>query len=154
MLLILDENPTEAALSVPKALQHKQLLELVQMLSHILDFGYEKLPQGRELKAWICKNKLWTYTYAKVLIHDLNLKKSTKIKYKCLLDLLEESCRDLDECCRDLDECPLVVPKATTAVFRYVKEYEDTEYPTNSELPIDVAVKEYEKYLKWKGYDL
>ena len=145
MLLILDENPTEAALSVPKTLQHKQLLELMQMLSHILDFGYEKLPQGRDLKAWIRKNKLWTYTYAKVLMHDLNLKKSTKIKYKCLLDLLEESCRDLDE-------CPLVVPNATTAVFRYVKEYKGTEYPTNSELPIDVAVKEYRRYLKWKGY--
>ena len=38
-----------------------------------------------------------------------------------------------------------------TAIFRYVKEYEEfTEYPTNAELPIDVAVKEYEKYVEFK----
>ena len=145
MLLVLDKNPTEAALSVPEPYKHKQLLELMQMLSHVVDFGYDKIPQGKEIKEWISKNKLWVYTYAKVLMHDLNLKRSTKIKYKCLLDLLYEECKDIEE------SMPLVVPNAETAVFRYVKEYKGTEYPTNTELPIDVAVKEYEKYLKWKG---
>ena len=143
MLLVLDKNPTEAALSVPQELRHKQLLELMQMISCVVNFGYEKIPQGREIKAWICKNKLWVYTYAKVLMQDLNLKRSTQIKYKCLLDLLEESCKDFDE-------WYLTVPNAKTAIFRYVKEYEDTEYPTNTELPIEVAVKEYERYVKWK----
>ena len=39
----------------------------------------------------------------------------------------------------------------------YVKEYEEfTEYSTNAELPIEIAIKEYEKYVefkkdKWKG---
>ena len=144
MLLVLDKNPTEAALSVPQELRHKQLLELMQMLSHVVDFGYEIIPQGREIKAWICKNKVWVYTYAKVLMHDLNLKRSTQIKYKCLLDLLYKECKDIEE------SMPLVVPNAKTAIFRYVKEYEDTEYPTNTELPIDIAVKEYEKYVEWK----
>ena len=145
MFLILDKDPVEAALSIPESYKHKQLLELMQMLSHVVDFGYDKIPQGKEIKAWICKNKLWVYTYAKVLMHDLNLKRSTQIKYKCLLDLLYEECKDIEE------SMPLVVPNAKTAIFRYVKEYEGTEYPTNTELPIDVAVKEYEKYLKWKG---
>ena len=145
MFLILDKNPTEAALSVPESYKHKQLLELMQMLSCVVDFGYDKIPQGKEIKAWISKNKLWVYTYAKVLMQDLNLKRSTKIKYKCLLDLLYEECKDIE------GSVPLVVPNIKTAIFRYVKEYEDTEYPTNTELPIDIAVKEYEKYLKWKG---
>lgn len=148
MLLVLDKNPTEAALSVPQELRHKQLLELMQMLSCVVDFGYDKIPQGRELKAWICKNKLWVYTYAKVLMQDLNLKRSTQIKYKCLLDLLYEECRDIEE------SMPLVIPNAHTAVFRYVKEYKGTKYSTNTELPINIAVEEYEKYLKWKGYNL
>ena len=144
MLLTLDKNPTTAAHKVPKKLKHKQLLELMQMISCVVDFGYNRIPQGKVIKEWISKNKLWVYTYAKVLMQDLNLKRSTKIKYKCLLDLLEESCKDFDE-------WYLVVPNAKTAIFRFVKEYEGTEYPTNTELPIDVAVKEYEKYLKWKG---
>ena len=61
---------------------------------------------------------------------------------------------DYEECKDAEGREPLVVPNAKTAIFRYVKEYEGTEYPTNTELPIDVAEKEYEKYLKWKGYDL
>lgn len=148
MLLVLDKNPCTAAHRVPEKLKHKQLLELMQMISCVVDFGYKKIPQGKAIKEWICKNKLWVYTYAKVLMHDLNLKRSTKIKYKCLMDLLYEECKDIEE------SMPLVIPNAHTAIFRYVKEYEDTEYPTNTELPIDVAVKEYEKYLKWKGYDI
>ena len=144
MLLVLDKDPVEAALSVPQELRHKQLLELMQMLSHVVNFGYEKISQGREIKAWICKNKVWVYTYAKVLMYGLNLKRSTQIKYKCLIDLLYEECKDIEE------SMPLVIPNAHTAIFRYVKEYKDTEYPTNTELPIDIAVKEYERYVKWK----
>ena len=146
MILILDKNPTEAALSIPKSYGHKQLLELMQMISCVVDFGYKQLPQGKKLKEWISKNKLWVYTYAKVLMQDLNLKRDTKIKYKCLLDLLYEECKDIEE------SMPLVIPNAKTAIFRYKKGYEEfTSYPTDSELPIDVAVEEYEKYLKWKG---
>ena len=42
-----------------------------------------------------------------------------------------------------------LLPK--TAIFRYVKEYEEfTEYSTNAELPIEVAIEEYEKYVEFK----
>ena len=150
MLLILDENPCTAAHRVPEKLKHKQLLELMQMISCVVNFGYDRIPQGKAIKEWISKNKLWVYTYCKVLMHMLPMKTSTCIKYRCLIDLLYEECRDIER------SMPLVVPNAKTAIFRYVKEYKDTEYPSNTELPIDVAIKEYEKYVefkkdKWKG---
>ena len=37
------------------------------------------------------------------------------------------------------------------AIFRYAKEYSGfTEYETNSELPIGVAISEYKRYLEYK----
>ena len=139
-LLILDKNPYKAAELVPKRYRHKQLLELMQMLSCVVNFGYEKLPNGKEIKKWIEKNLDWTYVYAKVLMQNVNVTEETKIKYKCLLDLLYLKCSK-----------KLCVPNATTAIFRYVKEYaEMTEYESNSELPIDVAIIEYKRYLDYK----
>lgn len=136
-LLVLSSNPVEAAMLVPKRYQHKQLLELMQMLSCVVNFGYEKLPNGKEIKKWIEKNPDWTYMYAKILMQNVNLTEETKIKYKCLIDLLNLKCPKR-----------LCVPNATTAIFRYVKEYaEFTEYNSNSELPIDVAIEEYRKYI-------
>ena len=142
MLLILSADPYEAAKRVPQYYKHKQLLELMQMLSCVVNFGYEKIPQGKKIKEWISRNKLWVYTYAKVLMQDLNLKRSTQIKYKCLLDLLEESCKDFDE-------WYLTVPNATTGIFRYKEGYE-CNYESNVELPIEECCKEYEQYLEWK----
>ena len=89
-LLILDKNPAEAAKKVPEGIRHKQLLELMQMLSDVLHFGYARIPAGKKLKEWIGKNKEWVLVYAKVLRNNLNLSKETLIKYNCLLDLLEE----------------------------------------------------------------
>lgn len=78
-------------------------------------------------------------------MEDLNLSNETQIKYKCLLDLLAEKCRDIE------GRIALIVPNLETAIFRYVKEYEEfTEYSTNAELPIGIAIKEYEKYMDWK----
>lgn len=138
--IILDKNPTNAALKIPKKYKHKQLLELMQMISCVVDFGYEKLPTGKEIKAWINKNSYWVYTFAKVLMRQVNLKEETKIKYNCLLDLLYLKI-----------ERSIIVPNITTAIFRYKKEYaENTTYKTNSELPVEIVIKEYEKYIKWK----
>lgn len=151
MLLVLDKNPHTAARKVPEGIRHKQLLELFQMISDVVGFGYKPLPTGKAIKKWIEKNKEWVLVYAKVLRNNLNLSKETLIKYNCLLDLLEESCRDIE------GRIPIIVPNLKTAIFRYVKEYEEfTEYSTNAELPIDIVIKEYEKYVefkkdKWKG---
>ena len=146
MLLVLDKNPRDAAMKVPQKLKHKQLLELMQMISCVVDFGYKQIPQGKEIKDWISRNKAWTYAYAKILAQGLNLKPETRIKYECLNSLLYEECRDIDGLPN------VVIPNARTAIFRYVKEYDgNTKYPTGSELPINVAVEEYEKYMNWKG---
>ena len=144
-LIILDKNPYEAAVKIPEGYKHKQLLELMQMISCVVDFGYKQLSNGKEIKNWIKKNKLWVCTYIKVLMDNVNVSPSTYIKYRCLLDLLYEDCKDIEE------TLPLVIPNARTDVFRYVKEYKEfTEYETNTELPIDIAIKEYEKYMNWK----
>lgn len=143
MLLVLHENPYEAAIRVPKQYKHEQLLELMHMISCIVDFGYKQLLTGKKIKEWIAKNIGWTYVYAKTLFQDknLNLKEETKIKYKCLLDLLL------------LKGGTRIVPNAKTAIWRYSKEY-SSEYPTNSELDIDLVCKLYKTYLcefKWFG---
>ena len=139
-LLVLHESPVEAALAVPDRLKHKQLLELMQMLSCVLDFGYKQIPQGKEIKEWIGRHKGWVHVYAKTLLRSLkNLNPQTIIKYKCLIDLLGE------------EFIGTLVPDLTTAIFRYAKEYEKkTSYKSNSELPIKTAINEYKKYLKWK----
>ena len=35
------------------------------------------------------------------------------------------------------------------AIWRYSKEYK-SEYPTNSELPIELVTELYKEYIKWK----
>ena len=145
MLIVLDRNPITAAQKIPDGIRHKALLELMQMLSCVVGFGYEKLPNGKAIKEWIIKNKLWILGYV-VTLYELfcetakNPKEETKIKYKCLLDLLR---------CQYENE---KYHEPTTAILRYVKEYGDAAYPTDTELPIDIAVREYKKYVEWKGW--
>lgn len=142
MLLVLDKNPRDAAMKVPNRLKHKQLLELMQMISCVVDFGYKQLPQGKELKKWIEGHTDWVYVYAKVLMEEEveNLKEETRIKYQALLSLLRLKCKHS------------IIPNLKTAVFRYVKEYTpNTIYISGSELPITEVVPEYQKYIEWKG---
>lgn len=134
MLIVLDKDPIGAALLLPTSIRHKQLLELMQMLSCIVGFGYDKLSQGKEIKKWISNNKEWVWLYADRLFSFYkNPKKQTIIKYKCLLDLLE--------CASEGEE----YKKPTTAILHYKEGY-SCKYPTNTELPIDECVREYEKY--------
>lgn len=142
-LLVLDKNPYEAAKKVPVRYKLKQLLELMQMLSCVVNFGYKELPTGKKIKEWIEKHPDWTFTYGKVIFQEIQKKLTmeTKIKYECLLNLLW-----VTKCKRYL-----TVPDADTAIWRYVEDYsENTKYETNIELPIEDAVKEYERYVEWK----
>ncbi len=139
MLIVLDKDPIVAAKKVPESIRHKQLLELMQMLSCVVDFGFKQIPQGKEIKEWITKNKVWISRYAETLfslfyVTAKNAKKQTVIKYKCLLDLLWYECMG--------KECE----QPTTAILRYVKGYE-CKYPTNTELPIDIAIEIYTDYV-------
>ena len=141
MLLILSADPVEAANLVPKKIRHKQLLELMQMISCVVNFGYEHLPNASEMKEWIMDHASWMHVYAKNLFNSIKEpNEETRIKYKCLLDLLY------------LKDKSVKVPNIETAIFRYVKEYKNnTIYKTNEELPISEAIKEYKKYAAWKG---
>ena len=146
MLIVLDKDPIEAARKVPASIRHKQLLELMQMLSCVVGFGYEKIPQGKKIKAWISNYKLWVLDYV-VTLYELfcetakNPKEETIIKYHCLIDLFYYQCTG----------GKYVEP--TTAILRYVKEYDGTSYPTDTELPIEECIREYEKYVEWKRWE-
>ena len=144
-LLILDKNPYEAAKLVPDRLKFKQLLELGQLIcSAGISDVFKPIKQGKELQEWVKNNRAWIYWFAIFLydycLNNLNLKAETIMKIK-------EIIRDLHNSTDITKETEY--PK--TAIFRYVKEYaEFTEYESNSELPIDIAVNEYKKYAEWK----
>lgn len=141
MLLILSENPTDAAYAIPIKIRHKQLLEFMQMISCVVDFGYKQVPQGKEIKEWISKNTTWCYSFAKLLLWFVrtDLSAETRCKYDCLLELLR------------LKGNSSVAPNLKTAVFRYTRDYKNTDYKSNTELPIKEAVQEYRKYVEWKS---
>lgn len=145
MLLIQDRDPYKAASLVPDKLKFKQLLELGQLVcSANISKVYKKIPQGKELQAWIKRNKVWTDRYMTYLWYwvsaRLNCKPSTLLNlYNIRQDLIEST------------EHRKRIRYPKTAIFRYVKEYSEfTQYKTNSELPFDIAVEEYKKYVEWK----
>lgn len=142
MLIVLSDNPVKSTFLLPKKIKHTQLKELMQMLSCVVDFGYKQIPQGKEIKEWITKNKLWVYYYASHLLTQLksSLKEETIIKYQCIIDLLYLSIQRFEDY------------KPTTAILRYKEGYE-CKYPTNTELPIEECIKIYEDYAKWKGWE-
>lgn len=140
MLIILDKNPFIAANKIPKRVKHTQLKELMQMLSCVVNFGYKQLPQGKELKKWIKENSIFVYHFANTLYSRCAKTQTTAIKYKCLIDLLWK-----------LSESKKYV-EPTTAILRYKEGYK-CKYPTNTELPIEECIREYEKYVEWKGWE-
>lgn len=148
-LLILDKNPDKSAELVPDRLKFKQMLELGQLIcSAGISNVFKPIKQGKELQVWIKNNKNWIYWYMMFLfnycINHLNLKFETIYK-------LKEIIRDL----HNSIDITIQEQYPKNAIFRYKQGYK-SQYNTNSELPIDIAVKEYRKYVKWKEkqYDL
>ena len=141
-LLILDKNPYKAAEFIPDRLKFKSLLELCQLCAGAgITDKMKPINQGKELQKWISKHKSWTYSYMVCLANwtKKNIKTSMATIYK------------IDNIMYDLFKIATDFKEPTTAIFRYVKEYaEFTEYESNSELPIDVAISEYKRYLEYK----
>ena len=141
-LLILDKNPYKAAELIPDRLKFKQLLELGQLIcSAGISDVYKKVNQGKELQEWVKNNKSWIYSYFRFLYiwvtKNIKIKNETQVK--------------INEILWDLYGSIVEVHRPTTAIFRYVKEYAGmTSYESNSELPIDVAISEYKRYLEYK----
>lgn len=152
MLIVLDKNPYRAAEFVPDRLKFKQLLELGQLICSVgISDVFKPVRQGKKLQAWIRNHVSWTYMYYDRLfdwsLRNINLKNETigklsKIKY------------DLHEKFKSYYDSNYYIRRVNpdTLVFRYVKEYaRNTKYKTDSEIDADEAVKEYEKYVEWKG---
>ena len=139
MFIICDTNPQKAVdyliNNSSQRFYTKQLLELYQL---ICSCGYSsifnKIPQGKEIQAWIKQNLKWTMCYLYYLLNKC------KNYYKLLIQ----------EKFHKINEDILNYPKITTIIFRYKKDYTNTKYFTNTELDIKSGINEYRKYLKWK----
>lgn len=144
-LLVLDKNPYKAAELIPDRLKFKQLLELGQLIcSAGISDVYKPIKQGKELQEWVKNNRLWVYRFMTCLWIKVVVK--TNIKLKTMVDFYKIR-QNLFESIKNKKR--ISYPKV--AIFRYVKEYaEMTNYESNSELPIDVAIIEYKRYLEYK----
>lgn len=141
MLIILDKDPVKAVELIPNKIKHKQLIELCQMLSTINDDGvYKLIKQGKAIMEWIKLHRSYVYAFAMQICYwslkNINISLVSREKIFSILKQFE----------MDLDTNYVI----KTAIFRYQKEYTDTKYATDSELPIDVAIEEYKRYVAWK----
>ena len=147
MLIITSVNPYMASEflidNTNKNFCFKSLLEIAQLISSCgISSVYREVKQGKMLKEWIKQNISWVYRFYCSLflwcLKNINLKDKTK---KDLLQIENDLFNHLDG---------NLIPK--TAIWRYSKEYE-SEYPTNSELDIDLVCELYKTYLReFKGF--
>ena len=144
MLIIAEKSPYKAAAWLQDNTSNnfcfKQILELAQLIcSTGISNVYKPVKQGKEIQAWILKHKLWVSRfYTALLFWCMG---HIECKPKTLKDLHQIG-YDLWDSMKHYKRCN--TPK--TAIFRYKEGYV-SEYPTNSELPIDVCIEEYRKYI-------
>lgn len=141
MLIVLDKNPIKSAELIPNKIKFKQLLELCQLIcsAGICDV-YKPVKQGKKLQNWVKEHQGWAYNYGLHLFtwcrSHINMSDKTiadTLKILCSLDGWLFSCTSTD-----------------TAIFRYSSGYK-SNISTDTELDIDKCVKEYRKYVQWKG---
>ena len=148
MLIITSPNAQESVdwlvENTSKQFCFKQLIELCQLLAGCgITDRMKPIVQGKELKSWILRNKQWVYSYMVCLVNwtKKNIKMSMATVYK-----IDNILSDLFKVATDFVE-----PK--TAIWRYSKDYE-SEYMSNSELPIEVVTELYKTYLReFKGFE-
>lgn len=142
-LYILDKDPEKAGNLLPDKYKFKMLIELAQMLSTVTGCGtYKPIKQGKEVQEWIKQHPKWVYEYFCNLFEwckeNINMKFGTTTRLYQIFFTFSKIYVGLKK---------LDAPKE--AVFRYSSKYK-CDYPSNSLLPIDVCVDEYNKYLMWK----
>lgn len=124
-------------MAIPDKYKFKMLIELAQMISTLTGVGYKPIKQGKELVSWIDEHRHYTFFYFAWLFlwskKNINMKPQTQKSLYIILKSL-----------------PPLSPKVPhMAYFRYKSGYEcDVESKTL--LPVDICIKEYEKYLNWK----
>lgn len=153
MFLVLARTPLS---SVDYLLNHtnekylkKQILELMQLIcSAGYSDVYKKIPQGKAIQNWIKasnNNEMYVYfyiNYAFYLLYNDIYNFIPDNQQKIFTDYANKMDLNWDQC---------EANNIKTAIFRYQKQYKEyTTYDTNIELPIDICINEYRKYLKWK----
>ena len=95
--------------------------------------------QIRYYEDFIKKNPAWVKTYAAILY------------YWCLeyINMKEKTMRDLFTILTSIPVPANLNGNINTAIFRYNKKYKSI-FPSDSEITIENAIEEYEKYLEWK----
>ena len=144
MLIVLSKWPREAAEFVPDKIKFKQLLELGQLVCSIgISSVFKPVKQGKEIQEWIKRNPRWTFLDCENLYcwvrERVKISNETDNKFAKILFDLREIYNDSD------------TARVDTAIFRYSSQYKGTQHHNNSELPIEEAIKEYKKYIGWKG---
>lgn len=141
MLIVLDKNPIKSAELVPDKIKFKQLLELCQLIcsAGICDV-YKPIRQGKKLQNWVKEHQGWVYNYGLHLFTWCRL--HINMSDKTIADTLKILC--------SLDGWLFSCTSTDTAIFRYSSGYK-SNISTDTELDIDKCVKEYRKYVQWKG---
>lgn len=145
MLIVAEKDPYKNAKYIAertnKNFLFKSLLELAQLICSCgISSVYKPVNRGKEIQAWILKNKLWVYRYYRQLwyycMSKINLQSKTTLDLynieNDLFDSIEKKKR-------------IVYPK--TCIFRYKKGY-NSKYESNSELPLEEGIKENRKYIE------
>lgn len=145
MLIICDKIPEKNASylieKTNKNFVFKSFLELSQLICSCgISSIYKPVKQGKQIQEWIKKNPLWVFRYYSYLWFwcCAHIKASPKTLYNTYM--IRDALRELTK-----DRKRITYPK--TGIFRYKKGYE-SEYPTNSDLPIKQLCWEYRKYIE------
>ena len=145
MFIIADKNPERAVeylvSHTSKVFYFKQLIELAQLVcSAGFSDIYKPVARGREIQEWIKQNKWYTYKYMRTLwiyvVANTKATPTTLLKLYKITNSLFDSLNSGD-----------INKRIKTGIFRYKKGYE-SEYKTNSELPIKQLCWEYRKYIE------
>lgn len=142
MLIICNREPELAAkylvYHTSKTFVLRQTYELARILcSYGFSDKYAATYQGKTLHSWVLENKNWILNYFNCLVSwcFTNLKLSQELK-SIFTSILWNNQFDEGRYLR-------------TAIFRYDKNYKHCIL-SDSELPIDLAIEEYQTYLTWK----
>lgn len=153
MLLICEKSYKENAKYLIKNTNKnyifKNLLELTQLLATCgITDQMKPLRQGKQICEWIKRNEniYFVNGYYGALLSwcedNIKMLPTTWLKLLKTRDYLWQEAKK----CRTPNE-PI-----KTAIWRYSKEYR-SDYPTNSELPIEVVCELYKTYLcEFKGF--
>ena len=127
----------------------KQMLELCQLLATCgITERMKPLKQGKRICEWIKRDINIDFIY----IYYCRLLGYCRFNIKMLPDTYFKLLGIREDLWREVQTSRKPYLPIKTAIFRYKKGYK-CEYESNSELPIDVVVNEYKKYIEWKEKD-